>query len=54
MEQQLLKHKQFQLLVQELGVEHWMSEPATAVMFLVLIAEGVSNGFWTDSSGVRT
>jgi len=42
-----VKHAMFQLSVQENGVQSWAGAPETLPTFLLLIAEAVTNGFWT-------
>ena len=45
-----LKHCQFQLSVGECGVEAWAANPESLATFLLMIAEAIGNGFWTDAS----
>ena len=49
MTNQQLKHGQFCLSVREAGVDAWVCTPETAVIFLVMIAEAITNGFWATT-----
>ena len=49
MNRQKVKHGQFQLNVRENGIDAWLCEPGTAVIFLVMISEAIANGFWVDA-----
>ena len=45
-----VKHAMFQLNVQEYGVSACLSTPESVTTFLLVIAEAISNGFWTHCS----
>ena len=45
-----VKHAMFQLNVQEYGVSACLNTPESATTFLLMVAEAVSNGFWTCCS----
>lgn len=47
---QQVKHGQFQLSVNEYGVDLWIGNPESLATFLLVIAEAISNGFWIDGT----
>ena len=46
MDSKQLSHCRFALHVQRYGVEAWTAKPATMALFLLMLAEGIVDGFW--------
>ena len=43
------KHTLFSLVVREHGIAACLGTPESAVTFLLLISEAITNGFWAET-----